>query len=265
MAWAEHRAYGRSKRGYVRVASNAADIGLCSRNNSIGMCNNSRGQVMVGQDKPALVALGARREMVIDALSTHFANDALDMDEFEQRVDLAHRATSVAELDELLTDLEPAAKEEPSESLVPQAEAPQGAIATRVHEAKRLLTILSSIQRKGTWRVPKKQRVVTVMGGVDLDFREARFGPGVTEVKVTSVMGGIAIIVPPHLQVECAGVGILGHFEGMDRSTGERDPDAPLLRITGVAVMGAVEISTRLPGEMMKVDASASVGQIGHR
>ena len=64
---------------------------------------------MVGQDKPALVALCTRREMVIDALSTHFANDALDMDEFEQRVDLAHRATSVAELDELLTDLEPAA------------------------------------------------------------------------------------------------------------------------------------------------------------
>ena len=33
-----------------------------------------------------------RREAVIGALSTHFANDALDIDEFEQRVDLAHRA-----------------------------------------------------------------------------------------------------------------------------------------------------------------------------
>ena len=213
---------------------------------------------MVGQDKPALVALGARREMVIDALSTHFANDALDMDEFEQRVDLAHRATSVAKLDELLTDLEPAADEEPSE-------APQVAIATRDRMAKRVLSILGGIQRKGTWRVPKQLRVVAVMGGVDLDFREAEFGPGVTEVKVTSVMGGIAVIVPPHLQVECDGLAILGVFEGMDRSTGERDPDAPLLRITGVAVMGALEISTRLPGETMKVDASATVGQIGHR
>ncbi len=220
---------------------------------------------MVGQNKPARVALSTRREVVIDALSTHFANDALDIDEFEQRVDLAHRATSVAELDELLTDLQPPADEEPSESLVPQAEAPQAAIATRGHEAKRLLTILSSIRRKGTWRVPKKLRVVTVMGAIDLDFREAEFGPGVTEVKVTSVMGGIAIIVPPHLQVECEGVGILGHFEGLDRSAGERDPDSPLLRITGVAVMGAVEISTRLAGETMKVDKSATVGQIGRR
>ena len=144
-------------------------------------------------------------------------------------------------------------------------EAPQVTIATRVHEAKRVLTICSGTQRQGTWRVPQKLRVVTVMGGTDLDFRETEFSPGVTEVKVTVVMGGIAIIVPPHLQVECDGGAILGLFEGMERSAGERNPGAPLLRITGVAVMGALEISTRLPGEMMKVDASASVGQIGRR
>ena len=144
-------------------------------------------------------------------------------------------------------------------------EAPQVAIATRVREAERVLMIMSGNQRQGTWRVPRKLRVVTVMAGIDLDFREAVFGPGVTEVKVTTVMGGTAIIVPPHLQVECDGIGILGLFEGMDRSAGEGDPDAPLLRITGVAVMGALEISTRPPGEMMKVDARASVGQIGRR
>ena len=113
--------------------------------------------------------------------------------------------------------------------------------------------------------MPKKLRAVTVMGGTDLDFREAEFGPGVTEVKVTVVMGGITIIVPPHLQVECDGGGILGLFEGMEHSAGKRDSGAPRLRITGVAVMGALEISTRLPGEMMKVDVGARVGQIGRR
>lgn len=203
---------------------------------------------VVGQNK-ALVALGARRDSVIDSLSTHFANDALGMDEFEQRVDLAHRATSVAELDELLSDLASAADAGPSESLVRQAETPQAAIATHAREVKRVLSILSSTQRKGTWRVPGNLRVVSVMGAVELDFREAELGPGVTEVKVRSVMGAISIVVPPHLQVECDGTVFLGHFEGMDRSAGERNPDAPLLRITGVAVMGAVEINTRVPDD----------------
>ncbi len=218
---------------------------------------------MVGENKPALVALDTRREMVIDALSTHFANDALDMDEFERRVDVAHHAASVAELDELLADLQ-SADEGPSASLVRQAEGPQVSIATRDRKA-RVLSIFSGIQRKGRWRVPKRLRVLAVGGGIDLDFREAQLGPGVTEVKVKSVMGGIAIIVPPDLHVECEGRAILGAFEGMESGTGEPDPDAPLLRIRGVAIMGAVEISTRRAGESMKADGSANHGQVGRR
>ncbi len=193
---------------------------------------------------------------MIDALSTHFANDALDMDEFEQRVDLAHRATSIAELDVLLADLKPTTDEQPSASLVPRTEAPQVhtavrdlSIASHGWRAKRVRSILSDIQRKGTWPVPKKLRVTAVMGTVGLDFREAQMGPGVTKVKVKSIGGEIKIIVPPHLQVECEGRAILGAFDEMYQNTGEPDPDAPLLRITGVAILGTVEISTRLPGE----------------
>ncbi len=204
---------------------------------------------MDDQDKPVLVALHSRRETVIDALSTHFANDALDMDEFEQRVDLAHRATSIAELDELLTDLESAADGKPSQSLVPQAEGPRGAVASHGWRAKRVRSILSDIQRKGTWPVPKKMRVTAVLGSVGLDFREAQMGPGVTQVKVKSIGGEIKIIVPPHLRVECDGRAVLGSFEEMYQNTGERNPDAPLLRITGRAIIGTVEISTRAPGE----------------
>ncbi len=215
---------------------------------------------MVDPNKPMLVALHDKRERVIDALSIHFANDTLDMDEFEQRVDLAHRATSVADLDVLLADLKPTTDEQPSASpvpsLVPRTEARQVhtavrglSIASHGWRTKRVLAILSDIQRKGTWPVPKKLRVRAVLGSVGLDFREAQMGPGVTEVKVRSIGGEIKIIVPPHLRVECEGRAVLGSFEGMHQNTGEPNPDAPLLRITGRAIFGTVEISTRQPGE----------------
>ena len=113
--------------------------------------------------------------------------------------------------------------------------------------------------------MPKNFRVHAVMGGIDLEFREAVFGPGVSEVNITSVMGGVAVIVPPHLQVECSGVGILGNFEGMNQGNAERDPSAPLLRIIGTAVMGALGNSTRPLGETMKSDRGAHIGQIGQR
>ena len=144
-------------------------------------------------------------------------------------------------------------------------EAPHVNVAARVSKDARILSILGGVQRQGTWSVPKNLRVIAVMGGIDLDFREAEFGPGVTEVNVTAVMGGIAILVPPHLQVECNGTGIMGVFEGMDRGAGDRASDMPLLRISGIAVMGALEIAMRPPGERMKVDAKASIGQIGQR
>jgi len=99
-------------------------------------------------------------------------------------------------------------------------------------------------------------KVLSVMGAVDLDFREARFGPGVTEVRLTSVMAAISIAVPPDLQVECDGVPFLGHFEGMDRSADTRDPNAPLLRITGLAIMASVGIAVEEAGAQRQIGTS---------
>ena len=61
--------------------------------------------------------------------------------------------------------------------------------------------------------------------------------------------GGVEIIVPPDLAVETEGTGILGGFEAIDRSPPEPDPERPILRIRGTAVMGGVSVETRLLGE----------------
>jgi hypothetical protein len=192
-----------------------------------------------GTDKSSLVALRARRERVIDALSNHFATDTLEMDEFEQRVDLAHQATSVAALDHLLSDLPALATA--GETL--PAAAPRGAVSTPRTGPGRLLSIMSSTIRKGAWRVPEKLRVVSLMSSVELDFREAKLGPGVTEIQLRAVMASVSIVVPPHLSVDCTGIPLMGHFEGMSQSGSQATPDAPVLRITGLALMGSVEIA----------------------
>jgi hypothetical protein len=87
------------------------------------------------------------------------------------------------------------------------------------------------------------------MGGAHLDLRDALLPPGTIEVRVAALMGGVEIIVPPNLAVEAEGVSIMGGFDHVDRAPAEPDPGAPLLRVTGLVLMGGVHIEMRLPGE----------------
>jgi hypothetical protein len=87
------------------------------------------------------------------------------------------------------------------------------------------------------------------MGGVELDFREAILAPGVTEVHAFAFWGGVQILAPPDVRVECSGLGIMGGFEHREDASLPFDPSAPVLRITGIAVMGGVEVAVRFAGE----------------
>ena len=81
------------------------------------------------------------------------------------------------------------------------------------------------------------------MGGVELDFREADLLEGVTEVIILAVMGGVKFVVPPDLDVDANGFGLMGGFQSLSRRSGGRD--APMLRVKGLAVMGGVNIKVK--------------------
>jgi hypothetical protein len=202
-------------------------------------------------DDKSLVALRDRREQVIALLSDAFARDLLDVDDFERRLGLAHRAEAVAELESLVKDIEPV---EDAETVpATQALVPRTAASSRVRDKQLIVAIMGAAARKGTWTPARKLRVFTVMGRAELDFRDAAFAPGVTEVSIFALMGGAQIIVPPTLAVEMDGIAIMGGFDQSDRAPAhDLDPDRPLLRVTGFAMMGGVSIETRLPGESQR-------------
>ena len=203
---------------------------------------------MAGEAPSDVVALRDTRERIIARLSEAFASGALEMDEFERRITLAHRTDSAGMLEDLVKDLA-ATPLEANAALVTASPA----VAALAHVApsaeESAFSILGSIHRAGAWTPPRVLRVLSVMGQVELDFREAIFASGVSEVIVNTIMGQVDIIVPPMLAVEMHGSTIMGSFEHTQRSPVMADPDRPLLRVHGVAVMGAVTIKTRLPGE----------------
>jgi hypothetical protein len=191
------------------------------------------------------VDLTAARDSAIAVLSDAFAHDLIEVEEFERRLTLAHRASSLAEIAETVSDL--AAPSPAVAAMVPAATAV--AVLAGGRETDRVAAIFGGVERHGAWRVPSHMQASAVFGGMILDFREAVFSPGVTEVNVTAFMGGVQLIVPPGLSVEVSGTAVLGGFGHIERTAVQADPNRPVLRVHGLAIMGGVAVETRLPGE----------------
>jgi hypothetical protein len=199
---------------------------------------------------PAPLPLNHTRQVTIDALCEHFANDVMSVEEFERRVESAHKAATAEELRALLQDL-PGASNLPVVPGQPTAPAhTRDYVVTtsdRVKERSFAVAVMGGTRRAGRWSPARNNNVIAIMGGAEIDFREAVMGPGVTEVQIFTLWGGVEVIVPPGMNVESHGIGIMGGFEhAPDRMP---DPNAPTLRVTGLALMGGVEITVRQAGE----------------
>jgi TolB-like protein/class 3 adenylate cyclase/Flp pilus assembly protein TadD len=126
-----------------------------------------------------------------------------------------------------------------------------GRSPTAAPPAQTLLAVLSGIDRKGAWVPARMNRVVAVLGGGTLDLREVPLAPGsTTTFEIYAVLGGIQVIVGPGTAVDTStGMAILGAFAQGPRPPEPLPPDAPLVRITGLAVLGGVQVHFRYPGE----------------
>lgn len=201
----------------------------------------------------------ADREAVMSALGDAYAADQLELDELERRMARVYRATSHEALAEVLAGLGRRHVVAPPSAASRQPERPQSVADLAYQDARAMeygaavvarpeivplrsavVAIMGGTERKGAWVVPRLVRCIAVMGGVDLDMREAQFGEGVTEIEVFAMFGGIDITVPTGVRVETTGMGIMGGFSvsGADADPG---PNAPVLRISGAAIMGGVD------------------------
>jgi hypothetical protein len=193
----------------------------------------------------APVALRRRREETIRTLCDHFAADHLEAEELEQLIDAAHAATAITQLEALVADLPDLS----TATSVTEADGARIAPSGAAREHAGIIACMGGSERKGVWTPARNNYVLAVMGGVVLDFREALMDPGVTEVYVLALMGGVEIIVPPGLRVDSTGIGIMGGFEHVGNSRFPVDMSVPILRVIGAGIMGGVEITERQRGE----------------
>ena len=198
------------------------------------------------------IALPDAKEKAIDVLSECFAQDLVTLEDFERRVSLAHNARTMTDLGSSLSGIRTPGRpsgtgQEGSPTTLPRLASDLS--PARIRPTDRAVAVFSETKRVGRWIPAQQNTVVAVMGSVEIDLREALLGPGESSFSVVTVMGSVEVIVPPNLHVECSGSAVLGSFEQHDPSPVLGGPDAPSIRIDGVAFLGSVDVEFRRIGE----------------
>jgi hypothetical protein len=88
-------------------------------------------------------------------------------------------------------------------------------------------------------------RVTVVMGGVDLDLRDAVLDPGGADLALFTVMGGVALRVPETWVVRMDGSAVLGGHDIRVTDPEVLPADAPVLRVHARTYLGGLAIAAR--------------------
>jgi hypothetical protein len=102
---------------------------------------------------------------------------------------------------------------------------------------------MSGFERRGRWNVPKRMTTFALWGGGVVDLRYADFTSPEVEIHSYSIMGGQTILVPPEVNVDLHGIGVMGTFD--QTVNGEGSPGAPYVRIRGFSLWGSVGVKRK--------------------
>ncbi|WP_330331041.1 DUF1707 domain-containing protein [Streptomyces sp. NBC_00536] len=184
---------------------------------------------------PEMRASDAEREEVTETLRQAVAEGRLDMEEFDERLGSALKARTRGELATLISDLPAEARSAAAPARVASGWPERmGGQAT----SSGAFAVWGGFARRGHWTVGRTFTAFTLWGGGVIDLREAHFEEAEVDIRCFALFGGMSVVVPPDLECQVKGIGILGGFG--DRASGPGTPGSPRVRVTGLALFGGI-------------------------
>ena len=187
-----------------------------------------RGTVRRVSDRPELRVSDADSETAVARLRTAGGEGRLTLEELAERVELADAARTHGDLAALTADL--------------PVSAPASAAVERRARGW-IVAVMGGAARKGRWRPPARTNVLTLMGGAELDLREAELPEDIV-ITAVALMGGIGITVPEGVSVELTGFALMGTNGGPNDKLPPL-PGAPAIRVRAFSLMGGVGIERK--------------------
>jgi hypothetical protein len=113
----------------------------------------------------------------------------------------------------------------------------------RAAEPRRwLVAFLGGHSQRGLWRLGRELRIVCVLGGAELDLRQAIIDADEVSLTCVCVLGGARLIVPDDIAVSSSGVSILGGRSD-ERAPVAATPGSPRINVRLFSLLGGIEIT----------------------
>ena len=202
--------------------------------------------------EPRIRATDTDRNQVLAVLSQAMSNGQLSFTEFDERTQEVTKATFRDELIEPLRDLVPLPERVLSNEVAIRPEQASLQVVDKARAGDSFsLSIMGGAEKKGAWTIARNHLSITVMGGNDLDLTKATFADQDITISAWAVMGGITVLVPEDVRVKCDGIALMGGFgvidgPGVTKDLAQLPENAPLVHVTGLALMGGVDVK-RVP------------------
>jgi hypothetical protein len=188
----------------------------------------------VTSQQPDLRVSDADRERVAERLRDAAGEGRLTVEELDERLEQAYGARTGSDLAPLTADLPQPA---------PGADAP----AHRHAGGKRrrwMVAVMGGSNLHGRWLAGRNLTSIAVMGGGEIDLRNAVLTEGELRITIFSFMGGVNVVVPPGVDVECSGFALMG---GNDAHVPPQDlpPGARRVHVRAISIMGGSDVKMK--------------------
>ena len=179
---------------------------------------------------PAILAGDRDRDASIELLSGAVAEGRLTLEEFSDRVGLAHTARTREDLVRLTRDL-PVVRPDASPAVAPA----------------RYRALFSRLVRRGPWELEQRSSVRCVCGTVVLDLTQVRLRGPETQLDIYNLFGTVTVIVPEEVQVSVMGGGAFA--SEVIETPPPSVPGAPRLRIVARGAGGTLYVRAPAPAD----------------
>jgi hypothetical protein len=170
----------------------------------------------------------AERDETLRILGEHASVGRLTLDELEERSGRALAAKTRGELATLTADL-------PHEA----GQVPAPAPARK--PVRWMVAIMSGSHRRGRFRAVGSINAISIMGGDEIDLREAEIEGGELTLNLFALMGGATIYIPDSVELDVGGFSLMGGNTEIGSERPAR-PGAPVIRLRAWNLMGGATI-----------------------